>query len=527
MSKNIVYGLAFQKKVLAGADKLADAVKTTLGPKGRNALLARPSASPLVTNNGGMIANDIALADDAENMGAKMIREAAARTNDAAGDGTTTATILARFILREGYRNIAAGADPMELKKGIQGAVQLSSAAIRKLSISVSTRQGLAEVASASASDPVIGAMVAEAMERVGVNGVITVEESSGTETALDVKEGMQLERGYLSPEMVTDKDRMVAELENPYILITDRKISDPMELLPVVEKIAEKNASLLVIADELEGAALGFLVMNVRNGVLDAVAIRPPAHGEGRIARMEDLALLTGGSFLSEKLGLTVKDATPEMLGRAASVTVSKDNTVIIGGAGDKKAIAAWSKAMEARIEKTDYDFARQQLQDRLARMAAGVAVIKIGAFTEAEMKEKKLRTDDALHAARAAAREGIVPGGGIVYLRILPAVKAYTETLSGDRKTGAAIILKALEAPARQIAENVGVEGSVAVAEIRKRPAGTGFNAATGQYGIMMEEGVVDSAMASRLALQSAASAAAMLLTAGAGVMEAENLT
>jgi chaperonin GroEL len=333
----------------------------------------------------------------------------------------------------------------------------------------------------------------------------------------------MQLDRGYLSPEMATDKERMVAELKDPYILITDRKITDPQDLLPIVEQVVEKNASLLIIADELEGAALGFLVKNMMNGVLKVVAIRAPAYGEGRIARMEDLALLTGGSFLSETLGHTVRDANLNMLGRAASVTIGKDNTVVTGGGGDKASIEAWVKATEARIEKTDYDFARQQLQERLARIAAGVAVIKTGAFTEAEMKEKKRRADDALHAARAAALEGVVPGGGIVYLRIVPAVSAYAETLSGDRKTGAAIIRKALEAPTRQIAENAGIDSGVAVAEIAKRPAGTGFNAVTGKYENMIDAGIVDAAMVSRLALQSAASAAAMLLTAGAGVTDA----
>ncbi|MDR1542150.1 MAG: chaperonin GroEL [Clostridiales bacterium] len=522
MSKDIAYDIEFLRKASIGVNLLANSVKITLGASGRNVLLERPSASPIVANSGAMIANDMALPDDTENMGVKIIREAASKTNAAAGDGAATAIVLSQFILNEGWKNIAANANPIELRKGIQGATQVSAAAIRKLAMPAGTRLALEKVASVSANDPVLGSIVAEAMTRVGSRGVVLVEESSGTETVLDIKEGMQLERGYLSPEMVTDKDRMVAELENPYILITDQKIEDPQELIPIMEEIVEKDASLLVVADELEGAALRFLVMNIKNNVFKVAAVRAPAYGEGRIARMEDLALLTGGSFISKTLGLTVREATLGMLGRASSVIVGKDNASIVGGLGDKAAIEAWIKATEARIDKTDYTFSKQQLQDRLAKITAGVAVIKTGAFTAAEMKEKKLRVDNAVHTARAAEREGIVPGGGIAYLRIIPAVKAYAETLSGDRKTGAAIIVKALEAPVRQIAENAGIEGGIAVAQILKSPAGTGLNAITGTYENMMDAGIVDAAMVTRIALQSAASAAATLLTSRVGITE-----
>ena len=522
MPKEIVYSEDFRRRIQSGVDNLVNAVKITLGPKGRNVVIQRSSGSPLVTNDGATIAKEIELEDSVENMGARFIKEVALKTYDAAGDGTTTATVLAQYIIREGFKNIASGANTVELKKGIQGATQLAAAAIRKLAKPVETRKAIVQVAAVSAEDTDIGEMIAEAIEKVGMDGVITVDESGSRDTALNVKEGMQYEKGYLSPEMVTDKVKMVAELENPYILITDRKIVDPQELVPLLDQIAEQGKPLLIIAEGVEGAALGMLVKNKMNGMLNAVAVYPPAYGDGRRARMDDLAILTGGTFITEDMGYVLQETTLDRLGRAASVRVEKKNTVIIGGAGDKKAVETRIKYLRMLIEKAEHDFDRKQLEERLAKLVSGIAVIKVGAATEIEMKEKKLRIENALNAAKAAVAEGIVPGGGVTYINIVPAIKVYMETLSGDMKTGASIILKALVEPARQIAENAGMEGSSVIAEVRRRPAGVGFNAVTKEYTNMMEAGIVDSAKVVRLALQYASSLSAVLLTLEVGITD-----
>jgi len=524
MPKEIVYSEDVRRKMQSGADQLANAVKVTFGPTGRSAVIQRPGVSPLVTNDGATIAKEMELEAPFEDMGARIIKEAASRTRDAAGDGTTATTVLAQYIIREGIKNIASGANPMELKKGIQGATQLAAAAIKKLARPVETREAIAHVAAVSAEDHAIGEMIAKAMEKAGPDGVVTVDESRTMDTTMSVTEGMQYEKGYLSPEMVTDKGKMTAELNNPYILITDRKISNPQELVPLLEQIAAQGRSLLIVAEAVEGEALGMLVMNKLRGVLNAVAVHPPAYGDGRRARMEDLAILTGSTFITEDTGRALRDTTVDLLGGAASVRVEKNSTVIAGGAGGKEAVAARIGYLRMLIEKAEYEFDKNQLKERLAKLASGVAVIKVGAATETEMKEKKRRIENALNAAKAAAEEGIVPGGGAAYIKIIPAIRSYAGTLSGDRKTGAAIILKALEQPARQIAENAGMEGGAVIAELMRRPAGVGFNTATGEYANMMEAGILDSAKATRLALQNAASVSAMLLTAEAGVTDAK---
>ncbi len=522
MPKEIVYSEDIRRRMQSGVDKLANAMKTTLGPKGRNVVIQRPSGSPLVTNDGATIAKEFELEDNIENMGMRLIKEVTSKTKDVAGDGTTTATVLAQNILREGFKNIAFGANPMELKKGIQGATQLAAAAIRKLAKPVQTWEAIAQVAAASAKDHDIGEMIADAMEKVGADGAITVDETEGRYTTLDVKEGMQLDVGYLSPQMVTDKEKMVAELDHPYILITDRKITDPQELLSLLDPIAKLGRSLLIVAESVEGQALGMLVMNKMNGALNAVAVHPPAYGDGRRARMEDLAVQTGGTFITEAMGYVLREAKLELLGSAASVRVEKKNTVIIGGAGDKDALAARIRYLRMLVEKTEYDFDRKQLEERLAKLGSGVAVINVGAANEIEIKEQKLRIEKAISAAKAAVAEGIVPGGGVAYISILPAIKAYVGSLSGDMKTGAAIILKALVEPARQIAENAGMEGSTVIAEVKRRPAGFGFNAVKGEYTNMLEAGIVDPAKVVRLALQSAASISAVLLTVEVGITD-----
>jgi chaperonin GroEL len=525
MPKEIVNGEDFRRRIQSGVEKLANAVEITLGPRGRNVVIQSSSGSPLLTNNGATIAKEIELEDPVENMGTQLIKEVALKTKDMAGDGTAIATVLAKYIIREGFKNIASGANPVELKKGIQGATQLAVAAIRKLAKPVETRKAIAQVATTSAEDTAIGDLIAKAMEKVGMDGVITVDESESRDTILNVSEGMQLEVGYLSPVMVTDKEKMVAELEDPYILITDRKIADPQELVPLLDQVAKQGRPLLIIAEAVEGGALGMLVINKMNGVLNAVAIYPPAYGDGRRARMEDLAILSGATFLTQDMGYLLQETTLDMLGSAASVRVERKKTVIIGGAGDKKELATRIQYLRMMFEKAEYDFDRKQLEERLAKLDKGVAIIKVGAATEIEMKEKKLRIENAVHTAKAAVAEGIVPGGGVVFINIIPAIKAYVETLSGDMKTGATIILKALVEPARQIAENAGMEGSSVIAEIRRCPAGFGFNVMTGEYTNMLEAGVVDSARVVRLALQSAASLSAALLTVEAGVTNIKN--
>lgn len=522
MAKELNYGEEARKKLMDGVDKLADTVKITLGPKGRNVLLERKYGSPLITNDGVTIAREIELEDSVENMGAQLVKEVATKTNDVAGDGTTTATLLAQIIIKEGFKNVAAGANPMILKRGIQSAVDVAVENIRKNSKAVKTKESIAQIASVSAADEEIGQLIAEAMDKVGKDGVITVEESKSMGTTLDVVEGMQFDRGYLSPYMASDMEKMEASLENPYILLTDKKISNIQELLPLLEQIVKTGKKLLIVADDIEGEALATLVVNKLRGTFDCVAIKAPGFGDRRKAMMEDLAILTNGTVLSEELGYDLKEATIDMLGTAASVKVDKDNTVIVGGAGTKKNIDQRVKQIRAQIDDTTSEFDKEKLQERLAKLTGGVAVIRVGAATETELKERKLRIEDALNATKAGVMEGIVPGGGVALANAIPAVAKFVKSLSGDEKTGAIIIQRALEEPVRQIAENAGFEGSVVVAKVIGSKAGIGFNASTEQYIDMIGEGIVDPAMVTRSALQNAASASAMLLTTEACVAD-----
>ena len=522
MAKELHYGEDARKKLMKGVDQLADTVKITLGPKGRNVLLEKKFGSPLITNDGVTIAREIELEDAVENMGAQLVKEVATKTNDVAGDGTTTATLLAQIIIKEGFKNVAAGANPMILKKGIQNAVDVAVETIKKNSKSVRTKESIAQIASVSAADEEIGGLIADAMEEVTKDGVITVEESKSIGTELDVVEGMQFDRGYLSPYMASDMEKMEATLDNPYILLTDKKISNIQEILPLLEEVVKTGRKLLIVADDIEGEALATLVVNKLRGTFDCVAVKAPGFGDRRKAMMEDLAILTNGTVISEELGYALNETTVDMLGQAASVKVTKDDTVIVGGAGSKKSIDARVKQIRAQIEETTSEFDKEKMQERLAKLTGGVAVIRVGAATETELKEKKLRIEDALNATQAGVAEGIVPGGGVALANCIPAVAKFVKTLSGDEKTGASIIQRALEEPVRQIAENAGYEGSVVVAKVISSKAGTGFNAATEQYMNMMDAGIVDPAMVTRSALQNAASASAMLLTTEAGVTD-----
>ena len=522
MAKEIFYGEDARRKLQAGVDQLANTVKITLGPKGRNVLINKTFGSPLITNDGVSIAREIELEDAVENMGAQVVKEVASKTNDVAGDGTTTATLLAQIIIKEGFKNVAAGANPMELKKGIQGAVEVAVEEIGKIAHQVEKKEEIAQVASVSAADPTVGELIAEAMEKVGRDGVITVEESKSLGTVLDVVEGMQFDRGYLSPYMVSDAEKMVANMENPFILVTDKKISNIQEMIPLLEQVMKVGRKLLVIAEDVEGEALATLVVNKLRGVVDVVAVKAPGYGERRKAMLEDIAVLTGATVIATDLGYELKEATLDMLGSAASVKVDKETTVIVGGAGAKEDVKARVMSLKMQVEESTSDFDKEKLQERLAKLSGGVAVIKVGAATETELKEKKLRIEDALNATKAAVEEGIVSGGGVALVNTIPAVAAYVETLSGDVKTGAAIIKRALEEPVRQIAENAGLEGSVVVAEVKKSPAGVGFNAATEEYVDMINAGIVDPAKVTRSALQNAASASAMLLTTEAGIVD-----
>ena len=522
MAKEIFYGEDARRKLLAGVDQLANTVKITLGPKGRNVLINKSFGSPLITNDGVSIAREIELEDSVENMGAQVVKEVASKTNDVAGDGTTTATLLAQIIIREGFKNVAAGANPMELKKGIQGAVDVAVAEIGKIAKPVETKESIAQVAAVSAADDTIGELIAEAMEKVGKDGVITVEESKSLGTTLDVVEGMQFDRGYLSAYMVSDTEKMEAVLENPLILITDKKITNIQELVPILEQVMKMGRKLLVIAEDVEGDALATLVVNKLRGVLDIVAVKAPGYGERRKAMLEDIAALTGATVIASELGYDLKEATVDMLGTAATVKVDKDNTVIVGGGGNNSEVQARIGSIKAQIEECTSEFDKEKLQERLAKLAGGVAVIQVGAATETELKERKLRIEDALNATKAAVEEGIVSGGGVALVNAIPAVAEYVETLSGDIKTGAAIIKRALEEPVRQIAENAGLEGSVVVAEVKKSAVGVGFNAATEEYVDMIEAGIVDPAKVTRSALQNASSASAMLLTTEAGIVD-----
>ena len=522
MAKELHYGEEARRKLQAGVDKLADTVKITLGPKGRNVLIDKKFGAPLITNDGVTIAKEIELEDAVGNMGAQLVKEVATKTNDVAGDGTTTATLLAQIIIKEGFKNVAAGANPMVLKRGIQGAVNVAVDEIKRLSKGVDSKESIAQVASVSAADEEIGGLIAEAMEKVGKDGVITVEESKSLGTTLEVVEGMQFDRGYFSPYMVTDTEKMEAVLENPYILITDKKINNIQEILPVLEQVVQQGRKLLIICDDLEGEALATIIVNKLKGTFDCVAVKAPGFGDRRKAMLEDIAILTGGTVISEELGYELKETTLDMLGSAATVKVDKENTVIVGGAGDAKEIEARVSQIKTQIENTTSDFDREKTQERLAKLAGGVAVIKVGAATETELKERKLRIEDALNSTKAAVEEGIVSGGGVALVNAIPAVSKYVDGLEGDAKTGGAIIVRALEEPVRQIAENAGFEGSVVVAQVKDSKEGVGFNAATEEYVDMIGAGIVDPAKVTRSALQNAASASAMLLTTEAGITD-----
>lgn len=516
MAKQIAYGEEARKSLMKGIDKLADTVKITLGPKGRNVVIDKKFGAPLITNDGVTIAKEIELEDPFENMGAQLVKEVSIKTNDIAGDGTTTATLLAQALIREGMKNVTAGANPMIVKKGIANAVATAVDALTKNSKVVEGSADIARVATVSSADEQIGQLIAEAMEKVTKDGVITVEESKTAETYSDVVEGMMFDRGYIAPYMVTDTDKMVAELDNPYILITDKKISNTQEILPLLEPIAQSGRKLLIIAEDVEGEALTTLVLNKLRGVFTCVAVKAPGFGDRRKEMLQDIAILTGGTVITSELGLELKEATLDMLGTARQVKVDKENTIIVDGAGDKGQIAARVAQIRSQIEKTTSDFDREKLQERLAKLAGGVAVIKVGAATEIEMKEKKLRIEDALAATKAAVEEGIVAGGGIALINTIPEVEELYNKTEGDEKTGVKIVLKALEEPLRQIAANAGLEGSVIVNNVKTaNKVGYGFNALTEEYTDMISAGIVDPTKVTRSALQNAASVAAMVLT------------
>lgn len=516
MAKQIAYGEDARKALMSGIDQLADTVKITLGPKGRNVVLDKKFGAPLITNDGVTIAKEIELDDPFENMGAQLVKEVSIKTNDVAGDGTTTATLLAQSLIKEGMKNVTAGANPMVLKKGIQKAVDVAVEAVKANSKVVSGTNDIASVAAISAADEFIGKLIAEAMDKVSKDGVITVEESKTAETYSEVVEGMMFDRGYIAPYMVTDTEKMVAELDNPYILITDKKISNIQEILPVLEQIVQSGQKLLIIAEDIEGDALTNLVLNKLRGVFTCVGVKAPGFGDRRKEMLRDIAVLTGGEVISSELGLELKDTTLDQLGRARQVKVDKENTIIVDGAGNPDEIKARVGQIRAQIETTTSDFDREKLQERLAKLAGGVAVIKVGAATEIEMKEKKLRIEDALAATKAAVEEGIVAGGGIALMNAIPAVEAAVEQSTGDEKTGMTIVLKSLEAPLRQIAANAGLEGSVIVANVKSaNKVGYGFNALTEEYMDMIEAGIIDPTKVTRSALQNAASVASMVLT------------
>ena len=515
MAKEIKFGADARAALEAGVDKLANTVKVTLGPKGRNVVLDKSFGAPLITNDGVTIAKDVELEDGFENMGAQLVKEVATKTNDVAGDGTTTATVLAQAMVNEGMKNLAAGANPIILRKGMKQACDCAVEAIAQMSSKVTGKDQIARVAAISAGDDAVGEMVADAMEKVSNDGVITIEESKTMKTELDLVEGMQFDRGYVSAYMATDMDKMVADLDNPYILITDKKISNIQEILPLLEEIVQSGAKLLIIAEDVEGEALTTLVINRLRGTFNVVAVKAPGYGDRRKAMLEDIAILTGGQVISEEVGLELKDTTLDMLGRAKSVKVQKENTVIVDGAGDKDAIAARVAQIKAQIEETTSDFDREKLQERLAKLAGGVAVVRVGAATETEMQEAKLRMEDALAATRAAVEEGIISGGGSAYIHASKKVAKLASTLEGDEKTGANIILKALEAPLKTIAYNAGLEGSVIINKVRESEEGVGFNALTEEYVDMVQAGIVDPAKVTRSALQNATSVASTLLT------------
>ena len=518
MSKDIKFSSDARAAMVRGVDMLADTVKVTLGPKGRNVVLEKSFGSPLITNDGVTIAKEIELEDHFENMGAKLVSEVASKTNDIAGDGTTTATVLTQAIVREGLKNVTAGANPIGIRRGIETSVATAVEALKAIAIPVSGKEAIAQVAAVSSRSEKVGDYISEAMEKVGNDGVITIEESKGMETELDVVEGMQFDRGYLSQYMVTDNEKMVADLDNPYILITDKKISNIQDVLPLLEQILQQNRPLLIIADDVDGEALPTLVLNKIRGTFNVVAVKVPGFGDRRKAMLEDIAILTGGTVITEDLGLDLKDATVDSLGQASKVTVDKDTTTIVEGAGGKDAIANRTAVIKSQIEQTTSDFDREKLQERLAKLSGGVAVIKVGAATETELKEMKLRIEDALNATRAAVEEGIVAGGGTALVNVIAQVADIE--LTGDELTGRNIVLRALEEPVRQIAKNAGYEGSVVIDKLKQSATGAGFNAATGEWVDMIETGIIDPVKVTRSALQNAASVASLILTTEAVV-------
>ncbi|MCG8539246.1 MAG: chaperonin GroEL [Clostridia bacterium] len=522
MAKEIKFCEDARRKLEEGVNKLANTVKVTLGPKGRNVILDKKFGSPAITNDGVTIAREIELKDVYENMGAQLVKEVATKTNDVAGDGTTTATLLAQAIIREGLKNVAAGANPMILKKGIEKAVEAAVEDIKQNSKQIEGKEAIANVASISAADEKIGSLIAEAMEKVGKDGVITVEESKTMGTTLEVVEGMQFDRGYVSPYMVTDTEKMEAVLESPYILITDKKITNIQEILPILEQIVQQGKKLLIIAEDIEGEALATLVVNKLRGTFECVAVKAPGFGDRRKAMLQDISIVTGGQVISEELGLDLKSVTIDMLGTAKSVKIDKENTTIIDGAGETSSIEDRIRQIRSQIEETSSDFDREKLQERLAKLSGGVAVIEVGAATETEMKERKLRIEDALNATRAAVEEGIVAGGGTVLINAIPAVDSVIEALEGDEKTGALIIRRSLEEPVRQIAINAGLEGSIVVEKVRNSDSGVGFDALSEKYVAMLDAGIVDPTKVTRSALQNAASISALFLTTEAAVAD-----
>ncbi|MGG3803442.1 chaperonin GroEL [Metabacillus fastidiosus] len=520
MAKEIKFSEEARRAMLRGVDTLANAVKVTLGPRGRNVVLEKKFGSPLITNDGVTIAKEIELEDAFENMGAKLVSEVASKTNDVAGDGTTTATVLAQAMIREGLKNVTAGANPMVVRRGIEKAVTVAIEELKSISKPIEGKESIAQVAAISADDVEVGQLIAEAMERVGNDGVITIEESKGFSTELEVVEGMQFDRGYASPYMVTDSDKMEAVLDNPYVLITDKKITSIQEILPVLEQVVQQGKPLLLIAEDVEGEALATLVVNKLRGTFNAVAVKAPGFGDRRKAMLEDIAILTGGEVITEDLGLDLKSASIEQLGRASKIVVSKENTTIVEGAGEADKIAGRVNQIRSQLEETTSEFDKEKLQERLAKLSGGVAVIKVGAATETELKERKLRIEDALNSTRAAVEEGIVSGGGTALVNVYRKVAQIQE--EGDRQTGVNIVLRALEEPVRQIAENAGLEGSVIVERLKNEAIGVGFNAANGEWVNMIDAGIVDPTKVTRSALQNAASVAAMFLTTEAVVAD-----
>ena len=523
MAKQIKFGEDARKSLLEGVNKLADTVKVTLGPKGRNVVLDKSYGAPLITNDGVTIAKEIELEDKFENMGARLVKEVSTKTNDVAGDGTTTATVLAQAMIKEGVKNVAAGADPMAIKRGIEKTVDVAVKELKNITSPVNGKEDIARVASISANNAEVGELIADAMEKVSKDGVITIEESKTSQTELNVVEGMQFDKGYVSPYMVTDTEKMEAIIDNPYILITDRKISNIQEILPLLENLMQSSGKLVIVCDDIESEALSTLILNKLRGVLNVVAVKAPGFGDKRKAMLEDMAILTGGEVISQDLGMELKDTQIEQLGRAKQIKVQKENTIIVDGAGDKEKISARVKQIKAQIEETKSEFDKENLQERLAKIAGGVAVIGVGAATEVEMKDKKLRIEDALSATKAAVEEGIVAGGGTTYVNIMPSVEKIAESLNGGEKLGAEIVLKALEEPVKQIARNAGLEPAVVLEGVKKADKGFGFDADKEEYVDMKKAGIVDPTKVTRSALQNAASIAAMVLTTESLVTDA----